>query len=124
MPNRTDCEVYLNDTIDVTELMQYIEKKNTEYKMTLFHCAVTGLARMIKERPMMNRFPQKYIADSTAMIKATNGVPRNFNAGRIRSIPGIYSETVLHKIKTNGTRIIHSTAENAGRLPPSASRTS
>lgn len=63
MPKRTDCEVYLHDTIDATELMRYIEKKNTEnpeYKMTLFHCAVTGLARMVKERPMMNRFIQGY----------------------------------------------------------------
>lgn len=49
------CEVYLHDTIDVTKLMGYIEKKNTEnpeYKMTLFYCAVTGLARMVKEQPM------------------------------------------------------------------------
>lgn len=61
MPNRTDCEVYLNDTIDATELVKYLEKKNegrTENKMTLFHCAVTGLARMVKERPLMNRFVQ------------------------------------------------------------------
>jgi pyruvate/2-oxoglutarate dehydrogenase complex dihydrolipoamide acyltransferase (E2) component len=61
MPNRTDCEVYLNDTIDATELMRYLAKKNDshpEYKTTLFHCAITGLARMVRERPMMNRFIQ------------------------------------------------------------------
>ena len=27
MPNRTDCEVYLNDTIDATELVRYLEKE-------------------------------------------------------------------------------------------------
>ncbi len=61
MPNRTDCEVYLHDTIDCTELLRYLEKKNqgkTEEKMTLFHCTVTGIARMIHERPLMNRFVQ------------------------------------------------------------------
>ncbi len=60
MPNRTDCEVYLNDTIDATELVRYLEKKNSEldYKITLFHCAITGLTRMVKERPLMNRFIQ------------------------------------------------------------------
>lgn len=61
MPNRTDCEVYLNDTIDATELVKYLEKKNAEhpeYKTTLFHCAITGLARMVRERPLMNRFIQ------------------------------------------------------------------
>lgn len=60
-PNRTDCEVYLNDKIDATELLKYLEKKNAshpEYKTTIFHCALTGLARMVKERPLMNRFVQ------------------------------------------------------------------
>ena len=61
MPNRTDCEVYLSDKIDATELMAYLEKKNAshpEYKTTIFHCAITGLARMVRERPLMNRFIQ------------------------------------------------------------------
>lgn len=61
MPNRTDCEVYLQDTFDCTELLKYLEKKNegkTEGKMTLFHCVVTGVARMVQERPKMNRFVQ------------------------------------------------------------------
>ena len=61
MPNRADCEVYLSDKIDATELMKYLEKKNAshpEYKTTIFHCAITGLARMVRERPLMNRFIQ------------------------------------------------------------------
>ena len=40
MPQRTDAEVYLNDKIDVTELLRYIEKKNAshpDYKTTVFH---------------------------------------------------------------------------------------
>ncbi len=60
-PHRTDCEVYLNDKIDATELLKYLEKKNAEpkdYKTTLFHCFVTAVARMIRERPKMNRFIQ------------------------------------------------------------------
>ncbi|MCF0134632.1 MAG: 2-oxo acid dehydrogenase subunit E2, partial [Blautia sp.] len=61
MINRTDAEVYLHDTIDITQLQSYLEKKNAEhpeYKTTLFHCIVTGLSRMVTERPMMNRFIQ------------------------------------------------------------------
>lgn len=61
MPNRTDCEVYLHDTFDCTEILKYIEKQNTEHpdnKLTLFHCIITGLARMVNERPLMNRFVQ------------------------------------------------------------------
>lgn len=61
MPNRTDCEVYLNDKFDATELVKYLEKKNAEhpeYKTTVFHAAIVAMARMVKERPKMNRFIQ------------------------------------------------------------------
>ena len=60
MPNRTDNEVYLNETIDATELVKYLEEKNAglDYKITLFHCAIVALARMVRERPLMNRFIQ------------------------------------------------------------------
>ena len=62
LPKRTDCEVYLHDTIDATELVKYLEEKNRnqDYKTTIFHCALVGLARMVKERPLMNRFIQGY----------------------------------------------------------------
>ncbi len=61
MPRRTESEVYLADKIDATELVKFIEKKNAEhdnYKTTIFHCFVLAVARMIKERPKMNRYVQ------------------------------------------------------------------
>ena len=61
MPNRADCEVYLSDKLDATNLLAWLEKKNAshpDYKTTVFHCAITGLARMVRERPLMNRFVQ------------------------------------------------------------------
>ena len=61
MPNRTAAEVYVNEQIDVTELLQWLEKKNAqhpEYKTTLMHCFIVAIARMIRERPKMNRFIQ------------------------------------------------------------------
>lgn len=60
-PNRTDREVFLQQEIDITDLLKYIEAKNgpdAEFKMTLFHCIVTMIARVINERPYMNRFIQ------------------------------------------------------------------
>ena len=60
-PKRTDCEVYLNDTIDVTEMMKYVEQKNAEHpdlKTTFFHCVIAAVAKMVRERPLMNRFVQ------------------------------------------------------------------
>lgn len=65
MDKRTDAEVFLSDRFDVTELLKFIDKKNEEiaaaggdYKVTMFHCIVTGVARMIMERPLLNRFIQ------------------------------------------------------------------
>lgn len=59
MPNRADSEVYLHDVIDATELVKFLEAKNAEhpdYKTTVFHAFVVGVARMVKERPLMNRY--------------------------------------------------------------------
>ncbi len=61
MPNRADCEVFLKDTIDVTEILAYLEKKNAQdptMKRTFFHCVVAMAARMVRERPVLNRFVQ------------------------------------------------------------------
>ncbi|MDO4458795.1 MAG: 2-oxo acid dehydrogenase subunit E2 [Clostridia bacterium] len=58
---RTDAEVYLDQEIDVTNLLKYIEKKNAEhpeYKTTIFHCVVAATARILNERRLMNRFIQ------------------------------------------------------------------
>ena len=60
-PNRTDCEVYLKEEIDITELLRFIEQKNgpdAPYKTTLFHCFVAMMARLLIERPYLNRFIQ------------------------------------------------------------------
>ena len=63
LPKRTECEVYLHDTLDATALVRYLEKKNEgreHGKVTIFHCIITALARMVRERPLMNRFIQGY----------------------------------------------------------------
>lgn len=58
MPKRTEAEVYINETIDITELLKYIEEKNAtgERKVTLFHCFIAAMARTIKMRPLLNRY--------------------------------------------------------------------
>ncbi len=61
MPNRTDAEVFFQDEFDVTNMLAFIEKKNAEhpnYKTTIFHCIVFAIAKMVQERPKMNRFVQ------------------------------------------------------------------
>ena len=59
--NRTDCEVFLNDKFDATELVRFLEEKNAshpDYKTTIFHAVLTALSRMVKERKKLNYFIQ------------------------------------------------------------------
>jgi len=58
MPKRTEAEVYINETIDVTELLSYIKEKNAtgERKVTMFHCMIAAVARTIRMRPLLNRY--------------------------------------------------------------------
>lgn len=59
MPKRTEAEVYQLFSVDVTELLQYVKKKNEENpdrKTTVFHCVVAAVARIVRLRPDLNRF--------------------------------------------------------------------
>ena len=89
MPKRTDCEVYLNDKLDATELLQYLEQKNAqhpEFKTTVFHCMIMGMARMVKERPKMNRFIQGYRMYERDDISISFEVKRRFADGGEESL--------------------------------------
>ena len=88
-PKRTDCEVYLNDTIDATNLLKYIDKKNAEhpeYKTTIFHCALFTIARIIRERPYLNRFVQGYRMYEREEISLSFVVKRQFADGANESL--------------------------------------
>lgn len=58
MPKRTDAEVYINEKLDITELLKFIKSKNEsgERKVTLFHCVIAAVARTVKMRPLLNRY--------------------------------------------------------------------
>ena len=58
-PNRCDNEAYLSETIDLTNMNAYLEKKNAEhpdFPYTMFHVIVAALIKTITLRPKMNRF--------------------------------------------------------------------
>lgn len=59
LPNRADNEAVLTETVDMTNVIAYIAKKNAdnpEFKYTFFHFIVAALAKTIVLRPYMNRF--------------------------------------------------------------------
>jgi len=89
LPKRTDCEVYLHDTFDATELVAWLEKRNAEhpdYKTTIFHCFVTIVARMVRERPKMNRFIQGWRMYERDEISLSFVVKRRFADGADESL--------------------------------------
>ncbi|MBQ0071294.1 MAG: 2-oxo acid dehydrogenase subunit E2 [Spirochaetales bacterium] len=64
MPRRTEAELWLQDTIDITELMKYLEKKNEgkekKDRITVFHCFLAALSKMVHERPKLNYYVKRY----------------------------------------------------------------
>ena len=56
-PRRCDADVFINTPVDVTNLVNYIDKKKKEgFKYTYFHAFVLALAKTIYNRPKLNRF--------------------------------------------------------------------
>ena len=58
MPKRTECEVFLKESIDVTNVLRYIEeRKRTEgNSVTLFSVLMATLVRTFAIRPALNNF--------------------------------------------------------------------
>lgn len=56
-PNRCNSDVYINQKIDVTELVKYVDKKKKEgNELTYFHTFITAIGKIIYNRPKLNRF--------------------------------------------------------------------
>ena len=56
-PNRSVSDVYINQKMDVTKLLEYIkEKKETNENLTFFHAIVAAIGKTIYNRPKLNRF--------------------------------------------------------------------
>jgi len=59
LPKRCDSEVYFNVKIDMTNLIKYLDelRKEDDYKhVTYFHLFCTSIAKIIYNRPQLNRF--------------------------------------------------------------------
>lgn len=56
-PKRHENEVYINKAIDVTNLVEFIQNKKTQgIHYTYFHAFLTAIAKVIYNRPKLNRF--------------------------------------------------------------------
>ena len=58
-PYRCDSDVFINQKIDVTELVKYVEKKKKEGSdITYFHTFITTIAKVLYNRPRLNWYVQ------------------------------------------------------------------
>ena len=56
-PNRCDSDVFINQKMDVTNLVKYVEKKKKEGSdITYFHTFLTAIGKTMYNRPKLNRF--------------------------------------------------------------------
>lgn len=56
-PDRCVSDVYINQKMDVTKLVEYVEKKKKEgLDISYFHTFVTAIGKVIYNRPKLNRF--------------------------------------------------------------------
>jgi hypothetical protein len=56
-PDRCDSDVFINQKLDVTKLVEYVKKKKDEGKdMTYFHAFVTAIGKVFYNRPKLNYF--------------------------------------------------------------------
>jgi len=56
-PDRCDSDVYINQKLDVTKLVEYVKKKKDEgFDMTYFHAFVTAIGKVFYNRPKLNYF--------------------------------------------------------------------
>lgn len=54
-PYRCDSDVFINQKMDVTELVKYVEKKKKDGDtITYFHAFVTAIAKVLYNRPKLN----------------------------------------------------------------------
>lgn len=58
MPKRTEAEISISESFDITNLLEYIEERNktSNTELKLFHCICYAFARTIYHRPKMNIF--------------------------------------------------------------------
>lgn len=103
MPNRCDSEVYIEELIDVTEMVKYIEAHNSvnkEFRLKPFHVITAAVGKIIYHRPYLNRFVAGRRLYQRNKITLAFVVKRRFNDEAEESllVTEIKEDTTLEQI--------------------------
>ncbi len=103
-PNRCDNEAFISETIDLTNVMKYLEKKNAEgpdYKYNFFQVMVTAVLKTITLRPQLNRFIANY------NLYERNEVSAAFTIKKIFTDEGDEALAFIHSKPSDTLESIH-----------------
>ena len=103
-PNRCDNEAFISECIDLTNVMDYLEKKNASepiYAYNLFQVMVTEMLKTITLRPKMNRF----IANQTMYQRYE--VSAAFTVKKIFSDNGAEALAIIHAKDSDTIDTVH-----------------
>lgn len=120
MPLRCDSDVYINQKMDVTELVKYYEKKKkTDKDLTYFHLFVTIIAKVIYNKPYLNRFVinKNTYQRNTVSVSYTAKVDFGDESKELLSVMEFDKEDTLREVKEkvlNSVEKIRNSKEESG----------
>lgn len=114
-PLRCDSDVYINQKMDVTELVKYMEKKKvSDNDLTYFHLFVTVIAKTIYNKPLLNRFVvnKNYYDRKNVSIAFTAKANYSDEAKDILSVVDIDPSDTLDSIKNKFLSVVNKVRNN------------
>ena len=103
-PNRCDNEAFISETIDLTNALEFLEKKNADgpaYKYNFFQLMVTAALKTLTLRPGMNRFIVN------GKMYQRNEVSAAFTVKKIFADDGGEALAFIHSKETDNLDSIH-----------------
>lgn len=130
-PNRCDSDVFINQKMDVTELVKYMDKiKKDNSDITYFHLFSTLIAKTIYNKPLLNRFVSNklFYDHNDVTIAFTAKVNYSDSAKEILSVIKVNPEdnlfsikdkimSAVNKVRTDTTGGTNNVIDVIGRLP-------
>lgn len=132
MPKRTEAEVSMNESFDVTDLCAYLKRRNGEegLNLKLFHAICTAVARTIYLRPKLNIFIAGRRYWQRKDITLSFVVKREFKDSSEESLmfmkvqPDMTLDSVsklilgdVDRVRKDGSNDLDQTMDLVGRLP-------
>ena len=120
-PNRCDSDVYINQTIDVTNLVKYVEKRNEKVKdknerITYFHAFSIAIAKVIYNRPLLNRFiaNKTFYDRNNVSISYVAKVAFEDKAEELMSVIKVGEDWDIDKMRDTLRKQVEKTRSNSG----------